>query len=77
MVQQTAAPTARQTYTVAETATLYGIGRNTAYRLAQQDKMPVPRIKLGDRIVFRRTDVWKDLGLTADPLAEVPDADQG
>lgn len=72
MVAQQAARSARQTYTVAEMATLYGIGRATAYRMAQRDEFPVKRIKLGDRIVFRRTEVWRDLGLTEDPLP--PDA---
>lgn len=69
-----AAPCARQTYTVSEMAVLYGIKRTLAYELARKDQFPVPRIKLGSRIVYRRTDVWADLHLTADPLAEeVPD----
>lgn len=69
MVAQQAARPARQTYTVAEMATLYGIGRATAYRMAQRDEFPVKRIKLGDRIVFRKAQVLEDLGLTEDPLA--------
>lgn len=72
MVQMQPAAVARQTYTVAEMATLYGIGLSTAYRMAKMDTMPVPRLKLGDRIVFRRSDVWRDLGITSDPL-EVAD----
>jgi excisionase family DNA binding protein len=44
----------RLTVTIEEAAKLLGIGRNTAYELARQDRLPVPVIRLGRRIVVPR-----------------------
>ncbi|MDP9362629.1 MAG: helix-turn-helix domain-containing protein [Chloroflexota bacterium] len=44
----------RATATLGEVAALLGIGRSTAYELAQRDALPVPVIRLGRRLVVPR-----------------------
>jgi excisionase family DNA binding protein len=46
----------RLTMTIPELAKVLGISRSTCYSLAQQNKLPVPVIKLGERrlVVSRR-----------------------
>jgi excisionase family DNA binding protein len=52
---QTATPGPdRATATLGEVASLLGIGRSTAYELAQRDALPVPVIRLGRRLVVPR-----------------------
>jgi len=51
----------RQTLTVPEAAKLLGIGRNTAYSLARQGKLPGV-IALGKRIVVSKAALEKVLG---------------
>ena len=46
------------TMTVEEAAKLLGIGRQTAYDLAKQGKLP-GAIRLGGRIVVSRPAIWK------------------
>lgn len=41
----------RQTYSIEEVACLLGINRCTAYELARADRLPVPVIRLGRRMV--------------------------
>ena len=43
----------RKTLTVVEAANILGIGRNTAYELARQDKLP-GALRLGRRILVSR-----------------------
>ena len=45
---------ARQTLTIAEAADALGIDRSTAYALAKDDRLPVPVIRLGRRMVIGR-----------------------
>ena len=49
-------PTAvdRGTLTIDEVAARLGIDRSTAYRLAKNDCLPVPVIRLGKRMVISR-----------------------
>ena len=52
---QTATPGhERATATLGEVASLLGIGRSTAYELAQRDALPIPVIRLGRRLVVSR-----------------------
>jgi len=44
----------RFTFTIPEAARMLGISRGTAYQLASRNKLPVPVIKLGKRIVVSR-----------------------
>ena len=44
----------RATATIDEAAALLGIGRSTAYELAQSDRLPIPVIRLGRRTVVSR-----------------------
>lgn len=44
----------RATATLTEVAALLGVGRSTAYELAQAGKLPVPVIRLGRRLVVPR-----------------------
>jgi excisionase family DNA binding protein len=46
--------TERLTFTIEETAARLGIDRGTAYRLARQDRLPAPVIRLGKRMVIGR-----------------------
>ncbi len=43
--------TDRQTLTIEEVAVALGIDRSTAYELAKADRLPVPVIRLGRRLV--------------------------
>lgn len=47
-------PTERLTLTIEETAARLGIDRGTAYRLAKEDRLPAPVIRLGKRLVIGR-----------------------
>ena len=44
----------RDTLTIDEVAAKLGIDRGTAYRLAKSDRLPVPVIRLGKRMVIGR-----------------------
>lgn len=44
----------RGTYSIEEVAVRLGIDRGTAYRLASTDRLPVPVIRLGKRLVIGR-----------------------
>jgi excisionase family DNA binding protein len=44
----------RGTLTIDETAARLGIDRGTAYRLAKANRLPVPVIQLGKRMVIGR-----------------------
>ncbi len=50
---QTAQPD-RATATIEEVAAAFGIARSTAYELAKSDRLPVPVIRLGRRLVVPR-----------------------
>lgn len=41
---------------------LFGIGRDTAYRLARRDAFPVPVLRLGRRMVVTRASLMHVLG---------------
>ena len=65
---QTATPSHhRATATLGEVAALLGIGRSTAYELAQRDALPIPVIHLGRRLVVSRAAL--DRLLAADGIA--------
>lgn len=44
----------RATATIGEVAAAFGIARSTAYELAKADRLPVPVIRLGRRLVVPR-----------------------
>jgi excisionase family DNA binding protein len=44
----------RETLSIEELARTLGINRSTAYELARQDKLPVPVIRLGKRMLVSR-----------------------
>ena len=46
--------TVRATATIEEVAAAFGIARSTAYELAKADRLPVPVIRLGRRMVVSR-----------------------
>ena len=48
------ARTGRATATIEEVAATFGIARSTAYDLAKHDRLPVPVIRLGRRLVVSR-----------------------
>jgi excisionase family DNA binding protein len=65
----------RGTLTIEEAAVRLGIDRGTAYRLARQDKLPTPVIRLGKRMVVGRAGL--DRVLAGEPprdRKEAPDA---
>jgi excisionase family DNA binding protein len=47
-------PTQKLTVTIETLAAELGINRSTAYALARQDRLPVPVIRLGRRMVVSR-----------------------
>jgi len=55
----------RQTYTIEEVARLLGINRSTCYELARYDRLPVPVIRLGKRMVLGKAAL--DRLLAGDP----------
>lgn len=61
----------RQTYSIEETARLLGVNRSTAYELARHDRLPVPVIRLGRRMVVGRVALDRLLAgsTTTDPEA--------
>jgi excisionase family DNA binding protein len=65
----------RATATLGEVAALLGIGRSTAYELAQRDALPIPVIRLGRRMVVSRAAL--DRLLTADDIARPAVATHG
>lgn len=52
----------RETASIGEVATRFGIARSTAYELAKADRLPVPVIRLGRRMVVPRAALDKLLG---------------
>ena len=52
----------RLTLSIPEAAKVLGISRGLAYDLARRDKLPVPVIKLGRRLVLSRRAVEALLG---------------
>ncbi len=65
---QTARPD-RATATIDEVAATLGIGRSTAYELAKSDRLPIPVIRLGRRMVVARAAL--DRLLAAGPESRV------
>jgi excisionase family DNA binding protein len=66
---------ARQTLTIAEAADALGIDRSTAYALAKDDRLPVPVIRLGRRMVIGRQALARVLDATQrETEGEVGDA---
>jgi excisionase family DNA binding protein len=45
----------RQTYTIEEVAALLGLSRNGAFMAAREDRLPVPTIRIGRRMLVSRT----------------------
>jgi excisionase family DNA binding protein len=54
-------PIERKTLTLSEVADLLGIARSTVYQLAAQDRLPVPTIRLGRRMVVSRSAIDEQL----------------
>ena len=55
----------RQTLTIAEAAAVLGIDRSPAYTLAAADRLPVPVIRLGRRLVVGRAALERVLAQTS------------
>jgi excisionase family DNA binding protein len=47
-------PLARQTYTIEEVGQLLGLSRNRAFVAAREDRLPVPIIRIGRRMLVSR-----------------------
>jgi len=62
------------TLTVVEVAARLGISRSTAYELAALDRLPVPVIRLGRRVVVSRVALDRVLAGDAVPLPAAADA---
>lgn len=56
-----------QTLSVEEAARRLGIGRTLAYELATTDRLPIPVIRLGRRLVVARAALDRLLGSEAPP----------
>ncbi len=64
------APTDRATATIEEVAVSFGIARSTAYELAKSDRLPVPVIRLGRRMVVSRAALDRVLAGEGAPRAD-------
>jgi excisionase family DNA binding protein len=53
----------RLTLSVEEAGRVFGISRGTAYRLAREDRFPVPIVRIGRRLVVSRQAVEALVGL--------------
>ena len=69
---QTAHP-GRATATIEEVAAAFGIARSTAYELAKTDRLPIPVIRLGRRMVVPRAALDRVLAGDADRAARAGD----
>lgn len=58
--------TKRPTATIEEVADVFGIARSTAYMLAKENRLPVPVIRLGRRMVVSRAAVERLLAGTVE-----------
>jgi excisionase family DNA binding protein len=65
---------ARRTLSLAEAAEMLGIGRSTAYRLAQQGALPVPVLEIGPvlRVSLVHVERYLETGLPVRPPDEHP-----
>jgi excisionase family DNA binding protein len=59
----------RQTLTLTEAAAILGIARSTAYQLASEDRLPVPVIRLGRRVVVARAAIERLIDPKSDEAA--------
>lgn len=70
---QTARPD-RATATIEEVAATLGIARSTAYELAKSDRLPIPVIRLGRRMVVARAALDRLLAADSAPSSAADDA---
>jgi excisionase family DNA binding protein len=61
------------TLTVEEAAERLGIGRTLAYELAKADRLPVPVLRLGRRLVVGRAALERELARKKDRRSERKD----
>ena len=47
-------PLERKTYSIDETSELLGLSRNTTFELARENKLPVPVVRVGKRLLVVR-----------------------
>ena len=67
----------RQTYTIDEVAALLGISRNSAYLAARNNRLPVAVIRIGKRMMVRKSEFDRLLGGgIAAPLARDAEWDE-
>ena len=62
-------PTAeRDTLTLAELAERMGLGKTTAYQMAQKNELPIPALRIGREYRFSRRafERWLDSGASSD-----------
>ncbi len=64
----------RATATIGEVAVALGIARSTAYELAKADRLPVPVLRLGRRLVVPRAALDRVLTGEATPRMIAGDA---
>ena len=67
---RTTRPPTRRTMTIPEFATELGIDRSTAYSLAKANRLPVPTIRVGRRLLLARDAV--DRLLSGEPTKSEP-----
>ena len=65
----------RATLTIEETAARLGIDRGTAYRLAKDDRLPVPVLRVGKRLLIGRAAL--DRVLAGESLPSTPERGNG
>ena len=66
--------TERRTLTIPEVAAVLGLARSTAYELAATDRLPVPTIRAGRRLLVSRAALERLLsdGTAARPIGDAP-----
>ncbi len=64
----------RRTLTIPEVATALGLARSTAYELAAADRLPVPTIRAGRRLLVSRVALERvlDAGTAPHPVGTIP-----
>ena len=63
----------RATMTIEEVAAVFGLARSTAYDLAKEDRLPVPVIRAGRRVLVSRALVERVLA--GEPIRREPNED--
>ena len=65
----------RLTFMIGEVAEMLGISRNSAYKLASEQMLPVPVIRLGRRLVVAKEPFLRALGASEEFVEQSGDDD--